>query len=52
MNARGRLAVDLLVDRDLLWDSGSLGVVTHRGSRLWVALRLAYIVAVKLCLKD
>lgn len=46
LSARGLLAVHLLVTSDLR----SLGVVKHRGRLPWMALRLADILAIKLCL--
>lgn len=52
LSARDLLAVDLLVARDLAYDPGSLGMVKHKGSLLWMALRLADILAIKLCLND
>lgn len=52
LSARGLVTFDLLVTTDLVCDLGSPGVVKHRGSLLWVALRLTIILAMKLRLND
>jgi len=52
ISARDLLALDLLVATDLVSNPGSLGAVKHRGSLLWMALRLADILAIKICLND
>lgn len=41
------VAVNLMVTRDLVYHPGSLGFITYRGSLLWMALRLADILAIE-----
>lgn len=52
LSARGLLALDLLVTRDLVCGPGSLEVAKHRESLLWMALRVADILAIKLSLNE